>query len=378
MYNKQRDNQKNATTLYNKKAMYIPSYDKLMNTMTIPSDNITRLALDVVVTERCFRPGTHPLLAAFVSFYTGYVLITFIAIGFFGNIVSLCIFVVHGRTWERAACMYLSWLAVTDIGCLYFQFEQWMFQGIFYLTNETSIQWWTTVLACKISGFVFFMVNFLSSWIIVAYSVERCFAVTVPLRMGQLYTRRRRELILGGLATSCLPLFLGDAITKGIATIPGPGNRTQCRFDTENYPMWLYMFLDVKNVFLLYVLPLIFILCINSVILFCIFRNHDTQLRKTSHTSTTRDMKATISLLCVSFMYLITMSPAAIFMMMVVFSSMTSFEGIDIVLLQQLTYFGLNITSINYSCNFLIYTVSLDFYRTRIVSIFCWRIPVKN
>jgi hypothetical protein len=316
--------------------------------------------------------------SAFVKFSTGYILIVFIAIGVLGNVVSLVIFIMES-SWERAACTYLSYLATTDIGCLYFQLQHWMFQGVFLLTNgERSYFWRTMDFACKINNFAYFSYLFLSSWLIIAYSVERCVAVTAPLEMNQLFTPGRRKVGLAVLVVVVVPLFIFDATHSELVNIPGPGNRLQCRMVKEKHPAWESFFFTMKNVIIIYVLPVMLILFINSVILFQILRSQNEAVTsgmtsKNRTKSKSRDMKATISLLGISAMYLITMSPSAVFMLMFAYSEMTNFAHANILVLQELAFFGLNFSSINYSCNFLVYTVSLDFYRARLVSMFCWK-----
>jgi hypothetical protein len=65
--------------------------------------------------------------------------------------------------------------------------------------------------ACKINSFAYFSCRILSSWIIIAYSVERCVAATVPLKMNQLFTPGRRKVGLAVLVVVVVPLFIFDA-----------------------------------------------------------------------------------------------------------------------------------------------------------------------
>jgi hypothetical protein len=122
----------------------------------------------------------------------------------------------------------------------------------------------------------------------------------------------------GGVSCACdrgrTTVF--DATHTELVNIPGQGNRLQCRVVKEKYPVWVSFFPTVKNIlFEVYVLPVILILFINSVILFQILRTQNEaatsgMTSKNRTKSKSRDMKATISLLGISAMYLVPMSPS--------------------------------------------------------------------
>lgn len=171
-----------------------------------PNDyNLSRLAF---VPSANDTDNTRTFLVA--SFLHSYYTPLIVVIGSIGNIVSVLVF-FRMKLRKLSSSFYLAALGISDT--------------IFLLTNSSS--WITTergeelmniAVVCELINFLSGVASVLSSWFVVAFTVERFIVVLYPLKRQTICTVKRAKIIsfcifTGGII-HCLPLlyFFGNSL----------------------------------------------------------------------------------------------------------------------------------------------------------------------
>ena len=119
--------------------------------------------------------------------------------GALGNSVSVTVFCKTSRHRNLSSSFYLSALAISDTGFLLSLFGVWL--------DDMGLSVITTPLSCPLVMYLGQVTCFLSVWFIVAFTMERFFAVCYPLTRPTVCTVARAKKIIGGLTVFALLAF---------------------------------------------------------------------------------------------------------------------------------------------------------------------------
>jgi hypothetical protein len=314
----------------------------------------------------------------FIAVFGGYFIITFIVIGLFGNVLSIVIF-IRRRKRDNASAVYLGCLAVSDLGNLTCGYGFWHEQSLYYISHrQINLPFTPTDLGCKISTYVWFNCQFMSAWIIIAFSVERMIAVLFPLKAASIATPKRRKCILFCIFVISLTTWIDMAYVNRIVGQMPPGKpyRSLCHFDPTEAPEWFLIVACVQVFALIQVGPSVIISVLNTVIVIGM-RSRDLTLDSGAkdQTRSKKEMRCLMNLLTVSTTYVVLMCPFVATWAYYFYESFTGFQGRSLAFvdfLTELAYFTTSITMVNYGVNFIIYTISLQFYREELKKLFCF------
>lgn len=141
------------------------------------------------------------LFVAFIlhSYYTPLIVV----IGSIGNILSVVIF-FRLKLRKLSSSFYLAALGISDTIFLLTNSSSW-------ITTERGEEFMNIDIVCKLTNFLCGVSSVLSSWFVVAFTVERFIVVQYPLKRQTMCTVKRAKItsvgILAGGLVHCLPLL---------------------------------------------------------------------------------------------------------------------------------------------------------------------------
>jgi hypothetical protein len=307
------------------------------------------------------------ILGLLNKFFGAYLMLVVIFIGFVGNIFSIIIF-IRQRKRNKAASVYLVSLAFSDTGNLVMSFQTWLHNGLFYITNgEINIASGATDLGCQLRIFVWNCFVFMSAYIIIAYSVERCVAVWYPLKVADLFTSRRRNIVLIILLFISFAFYCPSFWTYVTDSYVIQGiTRRFCSRRVDNVPDWIYHSFGAWLFNTNMVTPVCIVLVLNSLIVIGVARaSTDKHVSKASKTDVLQ-RKLIKNLLVVSLAYFLSMAPYVIFRWTnTILRDPTSFIEWSATISNFIVF--------NYSTNFIIYTCTLQYFRDDVRYLLCKR-----
>ena len=166
-----------------------------MSTLIIPTVTFNNLSDNVL------HEPTWEAFSSFLDFCTIFIFPIILAFGFFGNCLSIIIF-WKKRNQDSSSAGYLGPLAVTDLCNICMGISYWFSNGGLVL-----YQYATSRLGCIVYSTLWYYFQYVSGWIIVAFSVERCLVVWSPIRMRTLLTSKIRQRIIACILAGA-PIFL--------------------------------------------------------------------------------------------------------------------------------------------------------------------------
>jgi hypothetical protein len=311
----------------------------------------------------------------YIAVFGGYLIIVFIGLGLFGNVLSIIIF-IRQRRRDSVSSIYLGCLAVSDTGNLVSGIGFWGHQSLYYMSYyRVNMPHAWSDLSCKLIIYVWFNCQFISAWIIIAFSIERMIAVLLPLKVSNIATPRRRKIGLVCLLLISLIIWLDVMpIYKMYSPFPpGHEHRVICHLYELELPMWVVVTFCTQIFALVQILPCIIISFLNLIIMIGIM-SKDSNLDSTKDSKRSKkEMRCLVNLLSVSTAYVVLMSPFAILWAYYMYEHLTGWLGRTAAykdFISEAAYYTNSIAMINYGINFIIYTVSLDFYREEVKTMF--------
>ena len=137
-----------------------------------------------------------------------------ILVGTAGNLLSFLVFTAT-HLKRQSSSVYLASLAIVDIMFL-------LSLSIIWL-SWIKVNLFHRFIWCQVVVYLTYVTNFLSTWYVVSFTIERYIIVWYPLRKDRLCSRKRARRVVGSLAVIGLLLYLFANFTNGIiyiATLP--------------------------------------------------------------------------------------------------------------------------------------------------------------
>ena len=310
-------------------------------------------------------------LTTALNIFQAYVVLPVVILGIFGNTMSIAIF---SRSFKRdsATSQYCVALAVSDCSMVILVgLKNWLSEGLAHISSGQL--YFNPLVAsntvCKILRYLEQTCMFLSSWFIVCFSAERCFAVWNPFkRLSFLTSRRRITAILTLIGTACV----FKTYVAVFFTVFDQAGQPSCWYPPHMSPSDKMLLLMI-DIFSNIGIPCILIFAFNIAISYRIVRSTSV-MSQTSDSNDLRnrqrrEIKTVVNLLCISTFFFVCTMPTVVMWSYVDYVFYVKQESTP---LFTAALFTDSLTILNYSLNFIIYGVSLDFYRRELFHmLFC-------
>ena len=327
------------------------------------------------------EPNQDDVGVSFMSFvrlmfrhFSMYVSPIVICSGIVGNFLSIVVFIKR-RKQDRASAQYLGLLAVVDfLNLSVFTLRDWLHLNLHILSQGrlSYDKLMPSAVGCKFQLYIWNILSYCSSWIIICFSVERLLVIWFPLKMAPIFSSSKpRRRALGIIVLVAFIMYLPDFHWTTLrALAPEHPEKQTCiwREDISRLEVTIYVVLMI--VFINNGLPCILITFLNVLILIGIFHNKMESNKSNSKT----DMRCVRNLLLVSSFYFAFMLPFCIAWSIYYIAEANGFHGYSPQAARELgevALYASTLTFMNYAINPLLYTLSLDFYRAECKRLFC-------
>ena len=172
-----------------------------------------------------------------------------IIIGVCGNTLSFVVFVCTQLRFQSCS-VYLAFLNIVDIGFLLCLGAIWFGWLRINVINRQVI--------CQCVVYVSYVCAFLSSWTVVAFTIERYIVVFYPLKKHILCSPRRAKFIVLGLCIAALGLYCFSTWMTGIITF---GDQQVC-VPLPQYEM-AWKTLAPVDTFITFIVPSLLVILLN-------------------------------------------------------------------------------------------------------------------
>jgi hypothetical protein len=293
--------------------------------------------------------------------------------GIFGNVLSVVVF-WRLRHRDKVTATYLAPIAVYDLTVLCIGLSGWLDQATYAFSNGAFfVPESYTDGHCKFRQFLFFSCGMMSGWTLIVFCTERCVAIRSPLKVTTIFTpsRRRNALILVIIfsfifGTFPIPTFItapSEGLSGGMICRPAPSTT------------WELALMITTGVGFYTAFPVILLIVLN-VLLLKGLKKSQKSLDDSRHGNTQKktDAKILRNLLLVSSIYIVTMLPVAVLATVAEVGEMTGWPQTPktyVQFIRELQDFATTFHYANYSANYIVYVLSLDFYRSECRRLFC-------
>ncbi|XP_062577783.1 P2Y purinoceptor 1-like [Saccostrea cucullata] len=310
----------------------------------------------------------------FYSYCTPFVIV----IGLLGNALSLCVFMTKNLR-SLSASTYLSVLSVSDLLTLLFYVTvEWLRRGLVYLDPEmrNKTLFFDENVVCQFQQYMAYVSRLLSTWIVVAFTLERYIGVCWPLLRKIICTKRGTKRIIGGIIASSTIVVLYKPILSAIY-VSAKGNR-YCT-TAENYS-FLSFILDSIYAILMSMIPFIVIVVLNILTIRKILSRN--KKRKSHNNIVTEEsvirLEFTIILLVVSFCFIAFNVPFFVVWLRTFLHSkhlsntedLAAYADPDVDYWQGILYITRTIFNMNYCINFFLYIIAGAYFRREVRMLF--------
>lgn len=239
------------------------------------------------------------------------------------NAASVALF-THQELRESTTALMLIILAIFDTAYIYwtplFRWLRLISGWQFWFHNDLTYSIWYYVAAVW---------NNTASWIIVLVTGERVIAITRPFEAKVICTKKNAKIasafMLFFISLVNVPVFFGRALQFKIVF-----EGDNINFVVEREENWCCIMLSVLLQFIVILIdkfiPFVFMIMGNIIISVCLFRAHRERQKMSnaadkSDSDATKAYSLTLSLLCVSFWYLILSIPYVTFIIVAPYTS---------------------------------------------------------
>lgn len=277
-----------------------------------------------------------------------------IIVGTIGNIFSF-ILMLQREMRQTSTYFYLAILAVADTVVLFVSaFKTWIRAwSNFELLHISDA-------SCKILMFLTYFSLHLSAWLIVAVTVERFILVRFPLKAKSICSTSRAKLTTLSITMTLFLLNVHLFWTAELISDPVTGAKT-CAMLRDNEKLykdvvpWLH--LTVYSF-----VPFLALLFFNTLIIVSLIQHRQviaSQMTKDDRRTRCNHRKLAITLLCISFVWILTTTPSALYTVLPL-RPRTLDETAMLLLVKIICYI---ILYINHSINFFLYCITGQNFR---------------
>ena len=354
-----------------------PSY--LVNYLNMTSGNFT-----LPTNSSTDSPTTmqHTLLYSMLRNITNtldmFMVPSLVAIGVIGNTLSFITFTCSTLK-TLSSSVYLAALAVADTGFLFCVFASWITNFNINVYHQPG---W-----CQVFVYLTYVFSFLSVWYVVGFTVERYIAVRFPFKRGDMCTVGRARVVVIALAIFSLVAYNFAIWTSGSFIMPSGSPIAGQRLC---YPIdWWREVLKIANNIdsaVTLAIPFIVIAILNAHIMYAVarYRRQANQLviyrrrtpsssqnasTSTSNSNSNDSNKVTTMLLVVSFTFLLLNVPGHVIRIDVYIRTIQDPNYIPGVIYYELQKLSLYLYYLNFSINFLLYSLCGNNFRMALRSL---------
>ena len=221
------------------------------------------------MTDKNYSMSTLVTVEQYVTGYGPFILST---LGIVGNIFSILIFLLP--RYRRQSChFYLLSLALSDLCFLIIHLLEDTFRNHnqLYQSHINFLDRSSTII-CIIVQYARNTARSLSSWIIVAFTIERLFVVFHPLKRAVICRRKTARLVIFILSIIAILCNINVPFHYGITNLPSHiKNDTICDILPKYRP--IYMRFGITTIIIVYLLPMCVIVFANALICCKLWRN---------------------------------------------------------------------------------------------------------
>ena len=312
-------------------------------------------------------------LGLFRKYFGEYCILIINLVGLIGNLLTVYVFVRHRKRTGPVA-IYFVCLALSDSGNLVMGLQTWFHNGLYYITDgAVDLPSAVSDTACKIRVFIWNVFVAMSGYIIVAFSLERVIAIWAPLKAATIITNFRRNVVLTILlayASLSSSLFF---FTKKLGQIKYRNRIVTACYNVPGTEV-VHLYSRVIQLFNL-IVPCILIFLFNVLIIVGIRHAQDmAKSTKAKLKDKTTDSKIVLNLLVISLVYVITIGLYTIFTLIriAIQNGLLHISAANRDIFRDWENITTNVIVFNYSGNFIMYALSLDFYRQTIKELTCF------
>jgi len=293
-----------------------------------------------------------------------------VAIGLFGNIVSLIVF-LSARIRKTSASVYLASLAIADTSVLVFYVvPDWVNRSLKIIFPNARYSFWDLDGICHVRLYLGYVSRLVASWVIVSFTYERFVGVCYPLQTLQRHPKR--VLVIACVFYSILLMyvpFLSESHTYN-------GGVIKCSYKLEYRNMTFT--LDSIFMCLSFVLPVVLITLLNVLIIRTLYIRNEVGMAFSK--ARTTPMVFTLILFAISFFYIVFHLPYCVawIRLQTVINPFTFHFDLDfwnywdaIMLIVKPIYFT------NYCSNFFLYCITWSQFRSELKTNMCSQMCVK-
>mgnify|MGYP002153690128 FL=1 len=287
-----------------------------------------------------------------------------IIVGLVGNGLSLAVFTSNSLR-KLTASTYLTALSLADLSTLVFYVTiEWLRRGLVILNPDARLNILDASGVCQVLLYFAYLSRFMSSWVIVVFTVERFTGICHPLRS---FKRGGKRVLLTILCVACVIVLYKPGMTIS-TTMRG---RVACKSNPA-VPEIVSYALDVVFALSITIIPFIIITVLNILICRALYlRNRDGSLFSEDANTRIR-LEFTLILVAISFFFIAFNLPYTIVWSRYFLKShpeynQSSFREVD----NEYWISVLNITRtvfyINYCVNFFLYSITGRCFRKTLV-----------
>ena len=298
---------------------------------------------------------------------------TLVVIGVIGNSLSFITFTFSPlRTLSNS--VYLAALAVADTGFLICVFFSWI--------NNLNLTIYHQPGWCQTFVYLTYVFSFLSVWYVVGFTVERYIAVCYPFKRCDMCTVRRALIVVVALAVLALVGYTFGIWTSGSFLMKdGPLSGRRLCYPYDSWRDVIEVVNSLDSIITL-AIPFVVIAVLNTHIMISVarYRRHANQMvlystpgdhsRVSSSTSNKDGLRITKMLLVVSFSFLLLNVPGHAIRINAFIRTLMDSTYQPSFIYRELQILFLYIYYLNFSINFILYSLCGKNFRVALQSLF--------
>ncbi|XP_076080037.1 cysteinyl leukotriene receptor 2-like [Mytilus galloprovincialis] len=299
-----------------------------------------------------------------------------IVVGILGNTLSLNVFLSRNLR-SLSSSTYLAALSVSDLFILTFYVTvEWLRRGLTFLFPGSNVRFLDVNGMCEFQLYISYVSRFMSSWLLVAFTVERYIGICFPLLRRNLCTTTSTRKIVSGIFLFSAIIVIYKPILSGIYKSDA-GNLYCTGSPKHGFISFVF---DSIFALLISFVPFVIIMVINILIIKKLLRQKRSKncKRVMTEESTIR-LEFTIILLALSICFIIFNIPYLVLWCRNFLTSKyvttlnASTSDVNLSYWQGLLYFVRTIFYINYCINFFLYLITGAYFRREVRVLFSYK-----